>query len=134
MNTPNIVAIDTTITIWQHSDKKRGHLPQSTRLVCSYWLDVILDKVEEQLYFHRTQSHDSLWTYIPNFGESKLVIKSQRAETPQASVIRLFRKLTLVRSGFEGPYGFIEDGLIDRVTYDQVVRDLSRQPKLDRLT
>ncbi len=124
MSRSNIVAIDTTITAWNHSSKQPDKIPLTAQLACSYWLNVIIEEVEEQLYFNRTQSYDSLWTYLPTYRKSKLVIKSCRAGTPQVSAESLFRKLTRARSGFEGPSGFISPGLIDPTTYHQTIQEL----------
>jgi len=124
MSTSNIVAIDATITAWNHSGKKADQLPQTAQLVCSYWLNVIIEEVEEQLYFNRTQSYDTLWTYLPIHGKSNLVIQSHRAGTPKVSAERLFRKFTRARSGFEGTSGFINPGLINLATYDHVIQEL----------
>lgn len=132
MNTSDIVAIDTSITIWNRSANQPDALPQSAQLACSYWLNVIIGEVEEQLYFNRTRSYDSLWTYHADFGKARLAIKSHLAGTVQAAAERLFRKLSRARRGFEGPSGFINAGLIDRATYDQALQELKEGFKRNR--
>ncbi|MCP4432899.1 MAG: hypothetical protein GY806_18155 [Gammaproteobacteria bacterium] len=124
LSTYNIVAIDTTITAWNHSAKHPDKLPQTAQLVCSYWLNVIIEEVKEELYFSRTQSYDFLWTYLPTYRKARRVIKSGRAGAPQIAAERLFRKLTRARSRFEGPSGFIKPGLINLTTYNQVIQEL----------
>ena len=102
-------------------------LPQGANFVCSYYVDVVVDRFKETTYFRRTSIRDELWI---ESGEAEDYFRSGCAvSAPSKGGIRpacleLLKILFRARVGFEWPSNFIFGGIVKEREFTRLLRGI----------
>ena len=133
-----VIDIDADIDPWNKKPANDKPVPADIKLVCVYVIHVVIDTIDEAVFFRRTDSHDELWATLPdcqsvdatpdelrlNATSQGRVVRQVRAGSEEKAAAGLLKKHIRARAGHAWPTGFVRAGLIDRSQFDGLIEDL----------
>lgn len=134
---------------WLKRAVEGATLPHDVRFACAYDLHIVVDLIEKAAFLRRTETTDELWivageslpttrrisegTASPQDFErneyytlGRVFAVTRKGEALSACLI-LMELLFRATWGFEHPEEFMAPGIVDRSTYDRLVKRLENE-------